>query len=74
MFETILKVNPAWQYVGHQVRARKAIQDSPLAKKDGSCKARQLGFCHDFAEADNLLYVDFGGGAIAVYPKEITWP
>jgi hypothetical protein len=66
--------NPAWDFVGRMVMARRGIEDSPLAEIDSSCRRGAVGECLDFSESDNLLYVDFGNGAIACYPEEVTWP
>ena len=58
--------------VGQYVKAKRAIEDSPLAEQDGSVKRGAIGYVDDYDSTDNLLYVDFGNGAIAVDPNEVT--
>lgn len=58
--------------VGQYVKAKRAIEDSPLAEQDGSVKRGAIGYVDDYDGTDNLLYVDFGNGAIAVDPNEVT--
>jgi hypothetical protein len=58
--------------VGQYVKAKRAIEDSPLAEQDGSVKRGAVGYVDDYDSSSNLLYVDFGNGAIAVDPNEVT--
>ena len=58
--------------VGQYVKAKRAIEDSPLAEQDGSVKRGAIGYVDDYDSTNNLLYVDFGNGAIAVDPSEVT--
>lgn len=58
--------------VGQYVKAKRAIEDSPLAEQDASVKRGAVGYVEDYDNLANLLYVDFGNGAIAVDPKEVS--
>jgi hypothetical protein len=58
--------------VGQYVKAKRAIEDSPLADEDASVKRGAVGYVDDYDSSSNLLYVDFGNGAIAVDPNEVT--
>lgn len=55
--------------VNRNVKARHAIEDSPLAEVDGSCARGAVGYCEDFD--GEMLYVDFGRGAIMCDPSEV---
>lgn len=54
------------------VRARCSIPDHPLARIDGSARRGDLGSVDDIDTADGLWWVDFGRGAIACTPEELT--
>ena len=58
--------------VGQYVKAKRAIEDSPLADEDASVKRGAIGYVDDYDSVENLLYVDFGKGAIAVDPAEVS--
>jgi GNAT superfamily N-acetyltransferase len=58
--------------VGQYVKAKRAIEDSPLADEDASVKRGAIGYVDDYDSVENLLYVDFGNGAIAVDPAEVS--
>jgi hypothetical protein len=64
--------NYSISFVGQYVKAKRAIEDSPLADEDASVKRGAVGYVDDYDSSSNLLYVDFGNGAIAVDPNEVT--
>ena len=54
------------------VKARHQIIDSPLSLSDSSVKRGQRGEIVDLDFSANLIFVDFGNGAIACTPDEVT--
>ncbi len=65
-------MNLADYWPGQRVIARYRIEDSPLAREDGSAKSGDEGWIDDIDYAGGLLMVDFGRGSIAVSPEEVT--
>lgn len=54
------------------VRARRRIQDSPLAGMDSGAPRGSLGTVVDIDQCAGLVFVDFGRGAIACDPTELV--
>jgi len=60
---------PDFWYTVRSVRAKRAIQDSPLARHDDSVQRGAIGSVEDIA--DDLVWVDFGSGVIPCEIDEI---
>jgi hypothetical protein len=71
LVESTFAISP-FDLVGRNVIAKRNIEDSPLANEDSSAKKGAVGYVEDYDDLAKLLYVDFGKGAIAVDPKEIS--
>jgi hypothetical protein len=52
-------------------RAARPVSDSPLAPIDGSVRAGAIGEVCDVDGCNEVVFVDFGKGAIACTPDEL---
>ncbi len=56
----------------HFVRAVRRIEDSPLSDRPSPAAAGACGSIADIDLANDIVFVDFGAGAIACSPDEIA--